>query len=83
MLVLNRKNGEEIKIGKDIKIKIVWASEGGVKIGIEAPPHIPILREELYANIKENVIEATEQSKVGLGDTQTLQINKLRVSDNE
>lgn len=48
LLVLRRKVEEEIVVGANIRIKIL-AIEGGerVRIGIVAPPDIPILREEL------------------------------------
>lgn len=51
MLVLNRKNGEEIKIGNDITIRIISAQDGNTKLGIEAPHDVAILRGELYENI--------------------------------
>lgn len=47
MLVLSRKVGERILIGKDIAITIVRVSGGTVRVGIDAPPHINIVREEL------------------------------------
>lgn len=83
MLVLNRKIGEEIKIGNDIVIRVISTSEGGVKIGIDAPQNVPILRGELYKNVKQNVIEATQQSNIGVDNTKTLKINKLRTMEND
>lgn len=47
MLVLSRKTNESILIGNEIKITIVRTSERGVRIGIQAPPSMRILREEL------------------------------------
>lgn len=47
MLVLSRKLSETIKIGKDIEIKIVELRKGSVRIGIECPKNIQILRGEL------------------------------------
>jgi len=51
MLVLTRKLGEVIKIGDKIKIVVVSVEGGGVKLGIEAPPEIPVHREEVYQKI--------------------------------
>ncbi|MFE8696499.1 carbon storage regulator CsrA [Cytobacillus sp. FJAT-53684] len=48
MLVLSRKKGETIKIGDDIEITIVALANDQVKIGIQAPRNIEILRKELY-----------------------------------
>lgn len=47
MLVLKRKAGESIAIGADIKVVVVRILEGKVQLGIEAPPHVHILRAEL------------------------------------
>ena len=46
MLCLTRKAGESIKIGDDITIVII-DSRGQVKIGIDAPKDVVILRSEL------------------------------------
>lgn len=44
MLVLMRRDGEDILIGDDIRIHIVEATYGRVKIGITAPDDVPIRR---------------------------------------
>ena len=49
MLVLGRKPDESILIGTDIRITIVRVKEGRVKVGIEAPEEIPVVREELLS----------------------------------
>lgn len=46
MLVLNRKAGESITIDGQIKIKIL-NKFGVVRVGIEAPKHVRIVRDEL------------------------------------
>jgi len=52
MLVLTRRLGESITIGEDVKVVIVDIDGNQVKLGIEAPRHIEIYREELYEKIK-------------------------------
>ena len=47
MLVLSRKAGERIWIGEDISVTVVRIGGGGVRIGIEAPKELPVVREEL------------------------------------
>ncbi|MDB4766198.1 carbon storage regulator CsrA [bacterium] len=47
MLVLSRKAGERIWIGDDISVTVVRITGGGVRIGIEAPHEMPVVREEL------------------------------------
>ena len=51
MLVLTRKKEESIRIGDDITIKIVDIDNRQVKLGIEAPKHVSINREEIYQRI--------------------------------
>jgi carbon storage regulator len=47
MLVLSRKVGERIFIGENISVTIVRVAQGIVRLGIEAPGHLPIVREEI------------------------------------
>lgn len=47
MLVLSRKPMQSIMIGSDIKITVVKVDRNQVRIGIEAPPQVTILRDEL------------------------------------
>jgi carbon storage regulator len=47
MLVLGRKVGERIVVGKDIRITVTMIRGDLVRIGIEAPRQVTILREEL------------------------------------
>ncbi|WP_353683443.1 carbon storage regulator CsrA [Thermodesulfovibrio sp. 3907-1M] len=63
MLILTRKQGQSIRVGDDILIKIVDVDGSQVKIGIEAPKGVPIFREELYEKLKESNIEALKASK--------------------
>ena len=53
MLVLSRKVGERVWIGDQISITIVKVSGGGVRIGIEAPGEMPVVREELRQRLEE------------------------------
>jgi len=65
MLVLTRKKEETIRIGDDITIKVIDIDNRQVKLGIEAPKHIAVNREEIYVRIQaENMAasKTTEQS---------------------
>ena len=52
MLVLSRKVGERILIGDQISVTVVRISNGGVRIGIEAPAELPVVREELQQSLE-------------------------------
>jgi carbon storage regulator len=43
MLVLKRKLGERITIGRDIVVTVVRATSGGVTLGIDAPPEVEVI----------------------------------------
>ena len=58
MLILSRKLEEAIWLGDNIKIKIMGIEKGAVKLGIEAPSDVTILRQEL----KEAVADVNKQS---------------------
>ncbi len=47
MLVLTRKRSEIIRIGEDIFIKVIRTGRSTVKIGVEAPANVRVLRGEL------------------------------------
>ncbi len=46
MLVLTRKKGEAIAIGDDIQVQVLSVKGGQVRIGVQAPKHVRINREE-------------------------------------
>jgi carbon storage regulator len=47
MLVLSRKPGEKVTIGNAITLTVLDVTGNKVRVGIEAPDHIRILRAEL------------------------------------
>ena len=47
MLVLSRRENEQICLGDSIRVTVVRLSGDRVRIGIEAPTEVPIVREEL------------------------------------
>lgn len=51
MLVLGRKPGEYVKIGKNITVKVVKSDEGDLRLAIDAPKSISIVRGELIGAI--------------------------------
>ena len=47
MLVITRKVGERIVIGDSVVITVIQTQRGRVRVGVEAPPRVLVLREEL------------------------------------
>jgi carbon storage regulator len=47
VLVLSRKVGERILIGDRITVTVVKVGQGGVRLGIDAPAELAVVREEL------------------------------------
>lgn len=47
MLVLSRKLGEKIHIGNDIVVTVVDIDRGKIRLGIDAPREVEIMRAEL------------------------------------
>lgn len=47
MLVLSRKLGEKIYIGRDVVLTVVDIDRGKIRLGIDAPRDLPIFRQEL------------------------------------
>ena len=60
MLVLSRKQNERIRVGDSVVVTVVRVSGDRVRIGIEAPAHVRVLRDELP-------IERTESLALELG----------------
>lgn len=72
MLILSRRPGDAILIDGDIRI-IVLANDGGsVRIGIEAPSHVGIFREEIVDRIADENRRAgaTSEARKWLGGLQ-------------
>lgn len=57
MLVLSRKESEKIRLGDDIIITVVRVAGDKVRLGIEAPASVPVLRRELKRHESDIVIE--------------------------
>lgn len=68
LLILTRKKEEAILIGKDIVVKVLDIEGDRVRLGIEAPRELKVLREELYNEVSNENIKALESTKKDIDD---------------
>ncbi|EPH0594314.1 carbon storage regulator CsrA [Pseudomonas aeruginosa] len=54
MLILTRSVGKTIRIGDDIEIVILRINGNQVRVGVSAPPHVMVHRDEVYQRIQAN-----------------------------
>lgn len=73
MLILNRKVNESIMIDDRIEVRILEIVDGKIKIGIEAPREVTILRKEVYDEIRK---ENTEAANISLDSFSRLKENR-------
>lgn len=66
MLILTRKTGQGFTIGDDIEITITEVSGDKVRVGINAPREVKILRSELTQTLEENVAAAAAADRQSL-----------------
>jgi carbon storage regulator CsrA len=62
VLVLARKTDEAILIGENIEVKVISIEKGVVKLGIEAPNDVSIIRDELAKDVEKTNKEALKHS---------------------
>lgn len=74
MLVLSRRKGESLLIGEHIILTVLEVQSDKVKIGIEAPRDISVLRKELFDLISSENVQA---SKAEVSKVQADQIDAL------
>lgn len=53
MLILTRRISESIILGDDVKITVLGVKGNQVRLGIDAPKHLSVHREEIYERIQQ------------------------------
>jgi carbon storage regulator len=53
MLVLTRRIGERLRIGPDVEVVVLDVRGRDVRLGVTAPAHVAIHREEIYLRIQD------------------------------
>ena len=66
MLVIRRGRGDAVLIGSEVEVRILDIAAGQVKIGIEAPRRIPVLRKEIALTAEANRAAARAASSDAL-----------------
>lgn len=67
MLVLSRYKDQSIYIGDDIVVTVVDVRGDRIRLGIDAPPNVPVHRREIYEAIKrENGGDHTSQNRANV-----------------
>lgn len=61
MLILQRKEGESLLIGEEVEVTVLSVEAGRVRLAIQAPREVPILRSELKAAAQTNREAADEE----------------------
>lgn len=64
MLILRRKAGESLILNDNIKVTVLESGSDGVRIAIDAPKEVQILREELVEARKANQEAAADKEKL-------------------
>lgn len=77
MLVLSRKFNETIMIGENIEITVVSISGDTVRLGIQAPREVKILRREVYEEIQRQNREAASGAELALSLQRLKEIQML------
>ena len=65
MLVIRRHPGQAILIGADVEVLVLDCGPGRVKLGIRAPQHIPVLRDEVRLTREQNLAAARSMEAAG------------------
>ena len=66
MLVLTRRIGESLVIGDDVVIRVLDVKGDVVRIGVDAPRHVQIHRQEVYEAVRAANRAAAASSEAGL-----------------
>lgn len=53
MLVFTRKRNETIMIGDGVEVRVLRIGREGVRLGVSAPPDVPVHRREIYDQIRD------------------------------
>jgi carbon storage regulator len=61
VLILTRKIGESVIINEDITVTVLGIKGNQIRIGVDAPRHVSVHREEIYQRVKKEELEEEEE----------------------
>jgi carbon storage regulator len=79
VLVVTRKRNEAIIIGDAIEVRVLRVGRDGVRLGVTAPPSVPVHRTEIYKLICEENRAAAEGGTVPTSFAERLRLPKPEV----
>ena len=62
MLILTRRIGESVIINEDITVTVLGIKGNQIRVGIDAPRHVSVHREEIYQRMKKEELEEEEEA---------------------
>ena len=63
MLILTRRIGESVIINEDITVTVLGIKGNQIRVGIDAPRHVSVHREEIYQRMKKEELEEEEEEE--------------------
>jgi carbon storage regulator len=72
LLILTRKSGEGLFIGDDVRITVLEIRGKQIRLGIEAPNSVVVLREEIYRRVQEENLQAAGTREKDLSEVAQL-----------
>jgi carbon storage regulator len=68
MLILTRRVGERVMVGDDVTVTVLGVKGNQIRVGIGAPKHVAVHREEIYRRIQADKLKDASKAKgKGLG----------------
>ena len=62
VLILTRRIGESVKINEDITVTVLGIKGNQIRIGVDAPRHVSVHREEIYQRMKNEELDEEEST---------------------